>query len=72
MPEWLLPRDTHPIPSPIPSPTERTPNKPDLVVLWENGMVLKYQNSHLHSEEDDYQTCLQNPDHRVAEETKDT
>ena len=54
MPERLLQRDTHP----IPSPTERTPNKPDVVVLWENGMVLKYQNAQLHPGEDDYQELV--------------
>jgi hypothetical protein len=33
-------------------------NKPDLVVLWEHGMVLKYQNSHLHPEEDNYRELI--------------
>ena len=51
---WLLPRNTHP----APSPTERTPDKPDLVMLWEDGMVLKHQNSHLHPEEEDYQKLV--------------
>jgi hypothetical protein len=54
MPEWLLPRNTHP----APSPTESTPDKPDLVMLWEDGMVLKHQNSHLHPEEEDYQKLV--------------
>jgi hypothetical protein len=54
MPEWLLPHNTHP----TPSPAERSPNKPDLMMLWENGMVLKPHNSHLHPEEDGYQELV--------------
>ena len=66
----MLPRNTHPTPSPI----ERMPNKPDLVMLWEDGMVLKHQKSHLHPEKDNYQELVYKTPttHRVTEKTQDT
>jgi hypothetical protein len=63
MPEWLLP---HNIP-PIPLPTESKPNKPDLIMLWEDEMLSKCLRSHLHPEEDGYQELV----HKTPTTTKE-
>ena len=43
MPAWLLPPSTPPI-----------PDKPDLIMLWRDNMILEHQKSLFHEEEEEY------------------
>jgi hypothetical protein len=43
MPAWLLPPSTPPI-----------PDKPDLIMLWRDNMILEHQKSLFHKEEEEY------------------